>query len=141
MQRKIGMKEKFANFMSGRRGMDELSRFLYGLTLLFLILSLLIPNVMARFVFLLLAVLAMALTFWRCLSKKLNARWTENERYLKKTQRFRNWKRLRRDMWKQRKGYKFFKCPSCRSVMRVPKGKGKIRIVCRKCGTAFEKKT
>jgi len=135
------MKEKFANFMSGRRGMDELSRFLYGLTLLLLILSLLIPNVTARLVFLLLAVLAMVLTFWRCLSKKLNARWKENERYLKKTQRFRDWTRLRRDMWKQRKEYKFFKCPSCKSVMRVPKGKGKIRIVCRKCGTAFEKKT
>ncbi len=135
------MKEKFANFMRGRRGMDELSRFLYGLTLLLLILSLLIPNVTARLVFLLLAVLAMVLTFWRCLSKKLNARWKENERYLKKTQRFRDWTRLRRDMWKQRKEYKFFKCPSCKSVMRVPKGKGKIRIVCRKCGTAFEKKT
>lgn len=135
------MKEKFANFMRGRRGMDELSRFLYGLTLLLLILSLLIPNVTARLVFLLLAVLAMVLTFWRCLSKKLNARWKENERYLKKTQRFRDWTRLRRDMWKQRKEYKFFKCPSCKSVMRVPKDKGKIRIVCRKCGTAFEKKT
>ena len=135
------MKEKFANFMSGRRGMDELSRFLYGLTLLFLILSLLIPGVMARFVFLLLAILAMALTFWRCLSKKLNVRWKENERYLEKTQPFREWAHLRRDMWKQRREYKFFKCPSCKSVMRVPKGKGKIRIVCRKCGTAFEKKT
>ena len=135
------MKEKFANFMSGRRGMDELSRFLYGLTLLFLILSLLIPNVAARFAFLLLAVLAMVLTFWRCLSKNLNMRWKENERYLKKTQRFHDWARLRRDMWKQRKEYKFFKCPSCKSVLRVPKGKGKIRIVCRKCGTAFEKKT
>ena len=135
------MKEKFAKFMSGRRGMDELARFLYALTLLFLILSLLIPDVMVRFVFLLLAITAMVLTFWRCLSKNLNKRWQENERYLKHTEKFRAWGRLRRDMWRQRREYKFFKCPSCKAVLRVPKGKGKVRIVCRKCGTAFEKKT
>ena len=121
--------------------MDEFSRFLYGLTLFFLILSLCIPNVMGRFVFLLLAIVAMVLTFWRCLSKNLNKRWKENERYMKKTQKLRDWAHLRRDMWRQRKEYKFFKCPSCKAVLRVPKGKGKVRIVCRKCGTAFEKKT
>jgi hypothetical protein len=26
-------------------------------------------------------------------------------------------------------------------VCRVPRGKGKIRVTCRKCGNAFEKKT
>lgn len=135
------MKGNFAKFMCGRRGMDEFSRFLYGLTMLFLILSLCIPNVMGRFVFLLLAIVAMVLTFWRCLSKNLNKRWKENERYMKKTQKLRDWAHLRRDMWRQRKEYKFFKCPSCKAVLRVPKGKGKVRIVCRKCGTAFEKKT
>ena len=135
------MKEKFAKFMSGRRGMDELARFLYGLTLLFLILSLLLPGVTARFAFLLLAILAMVLTISRCLSKNLNARWKENEAYLRHTEKLRGWLRLRRDMWRQRGEYKFFKCPACKAVLRVPKGKGKVRIVCRKCGTAFEKKT
>ena len=135
------MKEKFARFMRGRRGMDELARFLYGTTLLFLLLSLLIPNVAARSVLLLLAIAAMVLTFWRCLSKNLDKRWRENERYLARTQKLRGWLRLRRDMWRQRKAYKFFKCPACKAVLRVPKGKGKVRIVCRKCGTAFEKKT
>ena len=135
------MKEKFAKFMNGRRGMDELARFLYGLTLLFLILSLLWPDVLVRFVFLLLAIAAMVLTLWRCLSKDLNRRWQENERYLRRTKKFRTWGRLRRDMWQQRREYKFFKCPACKAVLRVPKGKGKVRIVCRRCGTAFEKKT
>ena len=135
------MKEKFAKFMAGRRGMDELARFLYGLTLLLLILSLLLPDDSARLILLLCAIVAMVLTFWRCLSKNLNKRWQENERYLRRTAKFRAWGRLRRDMWQQRKEYKFFKCPACKAVLRVPKGKGKVRIVCRKCGTAFEKKT
>ena len=35
----------------------------------------------------------------------------------------------------------FFRCPSCKEVVRVPRGKGKIRITCPRCGYAFEKKT
>ena len=28
-------------------------------------------------------------------------------------------------------------CPACKAVMRVPRGRGKIRIVCHKCGSTF----
>lgn len=42
-----------------------------------------------------------------------------------------------KERWKQRKDYKFFTCPSCKAVMRVPRGRGKIRIVCHKCGNTF----
>ena len=37
--------------------------------------------------------------------------------------------------------YRRLKCPSCRTRLRVPRGKGKINIVCRKCGTSFQRKT
>ena len=46
-----------------------------------------------------------------------------------------------RERWSQRRDYKFFRCPSCRTLLRVPKGKGKIKVVCRKCGNSFIKKT
>ena len=49
--------------------------------------------------------------------------------------------RVLRERWKQRKDYKFFSCPSCRAVMRVPRGRGKIRIVCHKCGNTFTGKS
>ena len=29
----------------------------------------------------------------------------------------------------------------CRTLLRVPKGKGKIKIVCRKCGNSFIRNT
>ena len=45
------------------------------------------------------------------------------------------------DRWHQRRDYRFYKCPSCRTRLRVPRGKGKINIVCRKCGTSFQRKT
>ena len=35
----------------------------------------------------------------------------------------------------------FYRCPSCRTLLRVPRGKGKIKLVCRKCGTSFIKTT
>ena len=45
--------------------------------------------------------------------------------------------RAAKERWVQRKDYKFFSCPSCHTNLRVPRGKGKIKIVCRKCGTSF----
>ena len=39
--------------------------------------------------------------------------------------------------WAQRGTYRFFKCPQCRQIVRVPKGRGKICITCPKCKTEF----
>ena len=139
------MKQKIANFMYGRYGNDQLNRALSVLILLLLIVSFFFgfseTGSTARS-FLLVIVLALLIyTYFRMLSKNLSARRAENAKFLAKTARLRDWWQLRRDMWNQRKEYKFFKCPSCKAVMRVPKGKGKIRIICKKFGTAFEKNT
>jgi uncharacterized C2H2 Zn-finger protein len=39
------------------------------------------------------------------------------------------------------KSHKFFKCPSCHNILRVPRGKGKIFVTCPKCGERFQKRT
>ena len=39
------------------------------------------------------------------------------------------------------KQYRYFRCPGCRQVVRVPRGKGKINIRCPKCSRQFIKKT
>lgn len=36
--------------------------------------------------------------------------------------------------WKNRKTTKYFKCDNCKQKLSVPKGKGKLRIICPKCG-------
>ncbi|MCR5726512.1 MAG: hypothetical protein K6G24_03500 [Lachnospiraceae bacterium] len=33
--------------------------------------------------------------------------------------------------------YRIFDCPMCSQKLRVPKGKGKIEITCRRCGHVF----
>ena len=36
---------------------------------------------------------------------------------------------------------RYFKCPRCRQMVRVPRGKGTINIRCPKCGEKFIRKT
>ena len=42
---------------------------------------------------------------------------------------------------KDRKKYKYFKCKVCKTTLRVPRGKGKVKITCRGCGNKFIAKT
>lgn len=131
------MKEKFIRFMAGRYGADQLSRFLS-----FLALALIVLNLFFRSkVLWVLGIAALILTYVRMFSKNFEKRRRENERYLRLkyqlTGSVRNWA----DRLKQRRDYVFFRCPSCRAMLRVPRGKGKIRVTCRKCGNAFERKT
>ena len=79
----------------------------------------------------------LVLTYFRMLSRDLYRRRSENERYLRELEKLRAKLRILRERWNQRKDYKFFTCPSCKSVMRVPRGRGKIRIVCHRCGNTF----
>ena len=87
---------------------------------------------------------ALALLIWcyvRIFSRKIAVRSEENRKYLSHRNRFLGSFRLLKSCFRQRKDYAFFRCPSCREVVRVPRGKGKIRITCPRCGYAFEKKT
>lgn len=131
------MREKFYRFMSGRNGADQFSRFLS-----YLALALIAANMFARSTVLwALGLAALIWAYFRIFSRNVARRREENGRYLqlqyKVTGGLRNW----RDRVKQRKYYAFFRCPSCRAMLRVPKGKGRIRVTCRKCGSAFEKRT
>lgn len=140
------MKQKFAKFMYGRYGSDELSRTLSIFALVLLFASMFMgfggEALITLRSFIMVAVLAILIySYFRTFSKNLTARRAERDKYLRQKAKLKDWWQLRRDMWQQRKEYKFFKCPSCRAVMRVPLGKGKVRIICKKCGTAFEKKT
>ena len=133
----MNLKEKFIHFMAGRYGTDQFSRFLT-----FLALALIILNLFLRSSILwVLGLAALVVADIRMFSRNFEKRRKENERYLQLKYRLtgsaRNWM----DRQKQRRDYAFFRCPSCRAMLRVPRGKGRIRVTCRKCGNAFENKT
>ena len=79
--------------------------------------------------------------YFRILSRDYNRRAAENQRYLNARDKVTGWFRLQKDCFRQRRDYAFYRCPSCHQMVRVPKGKGRIRITCRRCGYAFERKT
>jgi len=39
------------------------------------------------------------------------------------------------------KEYKYFMCPQCAQRLRVPRGKGRLRVTCTRCGNRFEVKS
>ncbi len=126
--------------MAGRNGTDQLNLFLLVSCLVLMVLGALIRGGVGS----LLNGIAMALlllSWFRMLSKNLPRRQAENARYLQKRYQVTGTFRSLKTRWDQRRDYRFFTCPSCHTTLRVPKGRGKIRIVCRKCGSSFTRKS
>ncbi len=135
-------KQKLAQFMYGRRGTDDFSRFLVIAALVLIILSWIFSKVgVVKSLFYLLGLAALVYSCFRIMSRNIYKRQQENSWYLKKRAAVKRWFRSLRDRWQQRKDYRFFRCPSCHTLLRVPKNKGKLLLTCRKCGNRFERKT
>ena len=123
-------------FMAGRNGNDELNRFLLAVDMVLILLSVIFSRGVGR-ILSPIALVLLGFTYYRMLSRDLIRRSDENARYFRIRERFLSALRVRKEQWVQRKDYKFFVCPACKATLRVPKGRGKIKIVCRKCGNSF----
>ena len=126
-------------FMQGRYGYDELSRFLHILSLAAMFLSW-IPYL--RFCYLIAAILLFC-SVCRSLSRNIVRRMAERNKYLKIRNSITGRFSLMRSAWRERKTHRYYRCPSCRAVMRIayPGKKRLISVHCRKCGVSFDKKT
>lgn len=131
------MRERFARFMAGRNGNDQLNLFLLGVAVVLAVVSAFFRS--GGFgSFLSVVVLALlAYIYFRMLSRNVYKRREENGKFMRFRYNMEGRLRAAKERWVQRKDYKFFSCPSCHTNLRVPRGKGKIKIVCRKCGTSF----
>jgi len=123
-------------FMAGRNGNDELNRFLLAVDMVLILLSVIFSRGVGR-ILAPIALVLLGFTYYRMLSRDLIRRSDENARYFRIRERVLSALRVRKEQWVQRKDYKFFVCPACKATLRVPKGRGKIKIVCRKCGNSF----
>lgn len=130
------MREKLQRFMVGRYGEDRLNRFLLVVALVCMVLSMLGVG-FARTV----ALVLLILVYYRMFSRKIYQRAAENQKYLKYETKVRSWFQGKKREFAQRKDYRIFKCPNCKQKLRVPRGRGKIAISCRKCHTEFVRKT
>lgn len=135
-------RDRVAQFMAGRNGYDSFSMFLLVAAMTLLILARLFFRVPFLAVLLQLGSwAALIYCIWRVMSRDLYKRQQENAKYYEKRQAVLRWFRSLKERWRQRKEYKFFRCPSCHALLRVPRGRGKLLLTCRKCGNRFERKT
>ena len=134
------MREKLMRFMVGRNGNDQLNLFLYAADAILLIAATLVRGQAGRWMWLAVLIL-LGYIYFRMFSKNLTKRREENGKYLRVRYSIQAGLKIRREKWVQRKDYKFFTCPSCKTTLRVPRGHGKIKIVCRKCGNSFTGKS
>ncbi len=137
-------RQKFSNFMQDRYGSDDLVRAVTIVVIALLIVSLICMAAGASLASDIISVVALVLILWcffRMLSKKDDARTKENERWLRLSKKTRSFAKYVSDWKKYHKQYRVFHCPKCGEVLKVPKGKGKLRITCPKCHETFEKKS
>lgn len=116
-------------FMAGRYGTDRLNMVILLSGLVASILSVMIKIAPVN---LILWALSYGLMFWaifRTMSRNTYKRYQENRKFC-----------LFFDRLKDRQ-HRYYDCPKCRQVVRVPRGKGKIAITCPRCKEKFVKNT
>ena len=131
------MKRRFMEFMNGRYGVDQLSRFMLGVAMVCLILNVFVRQ---QFVNMLVLVI-LGVCYFRMFSKNYTQRSAENRKYLEMTQGIRTWAGRQKNLAAQNRDFHIYKCPSCGQKIRIPRGKGKIMVKCPKCGHEFKKKS
>ena len=130
------MRERLTRFMAGRNGNDQLNVFLLIIDVVLLVLAGIISRGRGTILYPM-AIVLLLYIYFRMFSRNLYKRREENGKFLRLKYSVESYFRVRKEQWRQRKDYKFFTCPSCRAALRVPKCRGKLKIVCRKCGTSF----
>ena len=126
--------EKLMRFFAGRYGVDTL-----GKCLLVVYLVIVVVNSFVGFWPLLIVELGvLALWMWRVLSRNIPARVRENDWFLTHTTGVRQWGRLQKNRWRDRKTHVYRTCPHCKAVVRLPKSKrGRRTCNCPRCRQEF----
>ena len=119
----------YRNFMAGRYGTDRLNMVILSVGLVASLLSVLIKFAPVNLVLFFLSYGMMFWAIFRTLSRKTYKRYQENRKFLQLMGRMKD------------REHRYFDCPKCRQMVRVPKGKGKIAITCPRCREKFVRKT
>ena len=117
------------NFMAGRYGTDRLNMVILCAGLVASLLSVWIKAVPFNLFFWALSYGLMIWAICRSLSRNTYKRYQENRKFLQIFDRLKD------------REHRYFDCPKCRQMVRVPRGKGKIAITCPRCREKFVKKT
>jgi predicted Zn-ribbon and HTH transcriptional regulator len=138
---------KMQQWMQGRNGSDDLGRASMWFAVLLMVVNIIVSffNISVASVISWFALAFIIYSFFRMASKNLTARENENRAWVKKwtcvavpVRRFAAYLREWRIYHKE---YHVYRCKNCGQNLRVPKGKGKIKVTCPKCKSTFIKKS
>ncbi len=130
----------FSRLMYGRYGSDQLNNVLLVLFWVFWLLDIFISISIVSTILSLLCYACLFISLFRMMSRNCTRRHRECEAFLRLTAPVTSWWKRKRCQARD-KDHMYFRCPSCTQTLRVPRGKGKISITCRSCGTVFQEKT
>ncbi|MBQ3137847.1 MAG: hypothetical protein IJB74_10265 [Clostridia bacterium] len=133
------MLNKFRQFMYGRYGGND------ALNVFLIILGAVVTLVLSLFFYRtpftrLIGLIPYGIALFRALSKNYEARIKENRNFLNFAEPWIAFIKKKINQYKD-KEHKYYACPQCHRTLRVPKGRGKIKINCPHCGKEFVKKT
>ncbi len=133
-----------ARFMYGRNGMDQLNRALFcgylGLWLVELVVNAALKNRLITSIFEGVLFALMLYILMRMFSKNLYRRRAENQKWVNFVWRVKSGSKNAAARHAD-KDHKYFTCRNCKTICRVPAGKGRIVITCPKCGAQIDAKT
>jgi len=130
------IKQSLRGLMAGRHGVDQLSVALVWTGLGLYVIS-------AIFGLGIVSLLSLALygyTVFRMFSRNEEKRAAENRRYLSWKTRLTTEVKQARTRFKNRKQYKYFRCPNCKAWLRLPRGAGVVTVTCGRCHNSFTQK-
>ena len=120
------MKEKFIKFMEGRYGVDGFARFTMGVALVCIVASVFFRNGSTTGAILnTVGLAAIIYTYFRMLSRNIQKRYAENQKYLSMTAKIRQWFRKEKNMMEQRKTTSYLYLSQLRTENQDPQGKRK----------------
>ena len=131
-----GIMEKIRQLMVGRYGNDFLNAvlFIFGAVISVVCSLFRIPFGS------LISFIPYGIALYRMLSKNYAKRSAENARFLELSKPWRDFL-MKKFRQLQDKDHRYYSCPKCHNTLRVPKGRGKIKISCPHCNKEFIKRT
>lgn len=139
------MRDAMARFMYGRNGVDQLNIAMLWVSIGADLLATILMRQRNGLAYVGLALYYGSVVFWvlvlfRMFSRNLYKRQAENQKWLQARSR----RRGAASAAKARRAdteHKYFTCKRCKTICRVPVGKGKVIITCPKCGAEIRGKT
>lgn len=123
--------------MYGRYCVDQLAKFLLGISLMLILVSGFTDWVLLN----LMGSALLIFVYMRILSRNHYKCTLQNQKFLKSKKKITDSISGKVFMLKQLKDYRIFACPGCSQKVRIPKGKGKVTVTCPKCRAEFARKS